>query len=138
MSREKRNENLRADADTLKSTLNAASDLSAQQAHVLGDPLLRARATESRNRKNAESAYGKAFADAMFAAKLGEWVGPIESVFGMHLIRVNERSADAVPSLSVLENQVRGKFLHELKRQNFKERYANLREQYDVNIISEK
>ena len=36
---------------------------------------------------------GPGFAEALESAKTGEWVGPIQSAYGWHLVRVEERSA---------------------------------------------
>jgi len=44
--------------------------------------------------------FGDNFARQIAAAPVGQWVGPLASGVGVHLIRVNTRAAPAVPPLS--------------------------------------
>jgi hypothetical protein len=57
-----------------------------------------------------ERRFGAAFARALAAAPLGAWVGPVPSSYGLHLVRVAERTPAASPSLE----QVRGRVVHAL------------------------
>ncbi len=41
--------------------------------------------------------FGAAVAEAVASAPLGEWVGPVASVYGWHLLRVESRQPGAVP-----------------------------------------
>ena len=138
LSRDKRGNSLLDEANALKAKLAAQPDLSPADAFRMGDPLLRARAQEARTAELAAAAYGQPFADAMTIAEVGQWVGPIESVFGAHLIRLIERSEASVPPIEEIDNQVRGRLLRELRDANFKERYAKLRAYYEITVVETK
>jgi hypothetical protein len=138
LSRDKRGDSLLDEANALKAKLSSQPDLSPADASRMGDPLLRARAQESRTAEIAAAAYGQPFADAMTIAEVGQWVGPIESVFGAHLIRLIERTEASVPPIEEIDNQVRGRLLRELRDANFKERYAKLRAYYEIKVVETK
>jgi PPIC-type PPIASE domain len=44
--------------------------------------------------------FGEDFARDLMAAEPGQWVGPIESPYGLHIVFVRERVAGAAPVLS--------------------------------------
>ena len=138
LSRNKRGISLLDEANALKAELASQPDLSPADASRMGDPLLRARAPESRTAKSAADAYGQPFADAITVAQVGRWVGPIESVFGAHLIRLIERIEASVAPIEDVENQVRGRLLRELRDTNSKDRYAKLREHYEITVVETK
>ncbi|MEO8605695.1 MAG: peptidylprolyl isomerase [bacterium] len=54
---------------------------------------------------------GSAVAEAAFAAPLDAWQGPIESPYGAHLLRVDERWAAVVPPLADVREAVREAWL---------------------------
>jgi hypothetical protein len=78
------------------------------------------------------SALGPHFARAVFSLKPGEWSGPIESGYGLHLVRVSSVQEPQLPPLS----DVRARVMEEWKNEQenlAKERYlAELRKKYGV------
>lgn len=57
--------------------------------------------------------FGPGFAEAVEAAPLRAWVGPVRSSYGLHLVRVHERQAARPAAL----DEVRGRVLHRLLRE---------------------
>ena len=51
------------------------------------------------------------FLEAVFSAPIGEWVGPVRSAYGWHLLRVAARQASAIPSFNAVQDKVRRDFL---------------------------
>jgi hypothetical protein len=51
------------------------------------------------------------FLQAVFSAPIGEWVGPVRSAYGWHLLRVAARQASAIPSFNAVQDKVRRDFL---------------------------
>jgi len=98
----------------------------------LGDRLLIETEFHDETEQTISSAFGPAFARAVFALKTGAWSGPIESGYGLHLVRVSTRQEGQLPSLS----EVRARMVEDWKRtqeQLAKERYlAELRKKYDI------
>lgn len=67
----------------------------------------------------------KAFDDALFGMKAGEIIGPVQTEFGYHIIRLNAiRGGGTKPF-----DEVRGAIEAELKRARAQKRYAELAEQ---------
>lgn len=50
--------------------------------------------------------FGQAFADRLSELPIGEWSGPIESPFGLHLILVDLRTEGHLPALSKVREAV--------------------------------
>jgi hypothetical protein len=78
--------------------------------------------------------FGAAFAQAVFALEPGNWTGPIESGYGLHLVRVVALRKGETRPLS----EVRARVIEEWRREQEKsalERYlAELRKKYNVII----
>ncbi len=55
--------------------------------------------------------YGSAFAQAVFAAPLGAWSGPVTSNFGAHLVRVARREPERLPPFEEARRHVRADWL---------------------------
>jgi peptidyl-prolyl cis-trans isomerase C len=55
--------------------------------------------------------YGRAFAQALLAAPVGAWSGPVASTFGVHLVRVERRDPERVPSFEEARRHVRADWL---------------------------
>lgn len=72
-----------------------------------------------------------AFEQAAFALKIGEISAPIQSNFGWHVIKLEERRAAPVPQRVQLENEVRQSLLVEKYRQTF----DNLISKVQVDIV---
>jgi hypothetical protein len=113
---------------TLKLVL-AADDIPTAE---LGDRLLIAPELRDETEQSLANAFGPAFARAVLEIKTDAWSGPIESGYGLHLVRVLTRQDANLPPLA----QVRARVAEEWKREQeqlAKERYiAELRRKYDI------
>ncbi|HLV77238.1 MAG TPA: SurA N-terminal domain-containing protein [Marinobacter sp.] len=69
--------------------------------------------------------YDQAFEEALFAMDEGEVSGPVETSFGVHLIRLEEIRRSDVPALAEVEAELRD----ELSRARATERFAEVRAQ---------
>jgi peptidyl-prolyl cis-trans isomerase C len=76
--------------------------------------------------------FGQAFADRLFALPLDEWQGPIESGYGLHLVRILERSESTIPELSAVRAKVKDDLIAETRRAADEAAYQRLRERYKV------
>ena len=50
--------------------------------------------------------FGEPFAATLIGLPLGEWQGPVESSYGVHLVRVSERTQGHLPELSDVRDAV--------------------------------
>lgn len=76
--------------------------------------------------------FGAALTDAVFALPEGEWSGPYESDFGLHLVRVVSRSAARRPSYDEAREQVAQTFAADRRSRANAQAYAQMRARYDV------
>lgn len=132
LSPEKHGENLAREAARLRSQLNRTGG--AADVPALGDsfPL---------DRKSAAlpaSEIGKLFGEK-FAAKLdelapGQWQGPIESGYGVHLVFVTERTEGRLPALAEVRDAVRREWADARRLEENEKRYTAMLKQYVVTI----
>ena len=78
--------------------------------------------------------FGKAFALELFKLPVGEWTGPVESGYGLHLVHVDSRTDSRAPSLEQVRDKVRGEWLAEQQRKTNDLLYSELRKRYDITI----
>lgn len=81
--------------------------------------------------------FGEAFAEAVAKAEVGRWVGPVPSVFGLHLVFVRERREARRPELDEVRAQVERDAVSAARRDELAERYAALLAKYTVVIESQ-
>jgi hypothetical protein len=115
-------ERLRADGD---GTREPAS---------LGDTTLLPSALEDVTTREVADRFGAAFADALAGAPDGAWHGPVESGFGLHLVRVDARVPARAPALDEVREQV-ARELEAERRVRTQERFQRaLREGYEIEL----
>lgn len=78
--------------------------------------------------------YGRPFADALRALPQGRWSGPVESAFGVHVVRVSERRGDRAAPFDAVRDRVREDYIAERRRKRHDAWVARLRAQYDVTV----
>ena len=119
------------DALVLLGGLRAGDDGGWQR---MGDPFMLARGYADRSDREIAGLFGRAFADAVSELPVGGWNGPVESTYGVHLVRVNGRAAARAPALG----EVRGRVFADLREDRRRERslaaYQELREAYEVQL----
>jgi peptidyl-prolyl cis-trans isomerase C len=78
--------------------------------------------------------FGQPFADRLFASSSGEWLGPIESGYGLHLVRIEERTESTLPTFAAVHAQVRDDFVAHQRRAANEAAYRRLRDHYTIII----
>lgn len=78
--------------------------------------------------------FGDNFAKQVGAAPVGRWVGPLPSGFGVHLLRVNGRTAPALPPLAQIRAAVSREWESDQRARSSEANYRKAREDYDVII----
>jgi peptidyl-prolyl cis-trans isomerase C len=100
----------------------------------LGDSISLPRSAERVDRARISSDFGEEFAASLAGIKTGQWAGPVESGFGLHLVRVRSVQARAVPKLA----DVRQKLENDWRAQTVKDReaiaYQSLLDSYSIKI----
>jgi hypothetical protein len=78
--------------------------------------------------------FGGSFAAALEKAPLGEWAGPIESSFGVHYVRVSDRTPSVAPQLAAVRDHVVREWENERRERARNDAYTKLRGDYQVSI----
>src|SRR4029453_13092452 len=78
--------------------------------------------------------FGASFAAALEKVKVGEWVGPIDSSFGAHYVRVSARPPAVEPRLAAVRDHVMREWENERRQRARNDAYAKMRREYRVLI----
>jgi hypothetical protein len=78
--------------------------------------------------------FGDALARAVEAEPPGQWFGPVESAYGLHLILVSERVPATVPDLAAVRPMVVGEVVAERRRRALAALYDGLLTRYRVTV----
>jgi len=78
--------------------------------------------------------FGASFAGALEHVPLDEWVGPIDSSFGAHYVRVSARTPGAAPQLAAVRDHVVREWENDRRQRARNDAYAKMRSGYQVSI----
>jgi hypothetical protein len=81
--------------------------------------------------------FGADFADRVEALPTGAWQGPVESLQGMHLVRVAERHPPEPGVFENLESYLRQAWLMDRTRELQQERVAEIRAGYRIDLVDQ-
>jgi parvulin-like peptidyl-prolyl cis-trans isomerase-like protein len=78
--------------------------------------------------------FGGSFAAALETVPVGEWVGPIDSSFGAHYVRVSDRTPAAAPPLAAVRDHVVREWENERRQRARNDAYTKMRGEYQVSF----
>jgi parvulin-like peptidyl-prolyl cis-trans isomerase-like protein len=78
--------------------------------------------------------FGASFAAALENVPIGEWVGPIDSSFGAHYVRVSNRTPAAAPPLAAVRDQVVREWENDRRQRARRDAYTKMRDAYQVSV----
>ena len=131
-STEKRGEQARVQAEQLLTSLQAGRGPADPAAE--GDPTLLPPDMQSASPQLIANTFGSDFAAQVEEAPVGQWSGPLQSGFGLHLVHVDERVAGALPVLDQIRPIVLREYQAEQRTQSNKKFLDSLRAKYDIRI----
>jgi hypothetical protein len=100
----------------------------------LGDPFLRGRVLRAQTDGELAGVFGPEFARAVAALPLEEWAGPIPSSFGLHLVRVGERSGGRRATVAEVRRELVRDWEEEQRAHAGRAALAQLRQRFAVRI----
>ena len=119
-----------AEAETVLASLKGGA-----APESLGDPTLVPYAFTLATQAEIERSLGESFGrEVVELAPSDDWVGPVFSAYGGHLVRVSERVDARLPDLSEIRELVEREYVVERRNEIKDLAYAKLREGYDVTI----
>ena len=72
----------------------------------------------------------KEFEEAAFTAEIGAVVGPVQTQFGYHLIKVEEKKDAVVAGFEEVKSSIRNQLLQQRQNQVYRDKVKELREKY--------
>lgn len=78
--------------------------------------------------------FGDALAEAVFTRPPGDWVGPFQSDFGLHAVRLRARTDGRLPPFDEIRDQVAAEFAAQRRRERNEAEYRRMRARYEVVI----
>lgn len=78
--------------------------------------------------------FGTEFAEALVKQPTGNWVGPIASGYGAHLVRVDAVQPGGMPSLEEVRPLVEREWMNAKRQELAKAFYENLRAKYRIKV----
>ncbi len=100
----------------------------------LGDPFLLPSTFEAVSETDVAHQFGGDFAEQVFDVQPGEWVGPIESGYGLHLVLVDRKTPARRAELGEVRDQVVREWQVEQRRLGNEAFYRALLDRYEVVI----
>jgi PPIC-type PPIASE domain len=129
---DKRGENLVRDAAQLLVQLNQAGGKA--DASALGDSFLLEHQFAAVPASEVAKQFGEKFAAKLPGLTSGQWQGPVESGYGVHLVLVSERTAGRLPALAEVRDAVRLEWGNARRLEANENFYQELQKRYTVTI----
>ena len=74
----------------------------------------------------------KPIMDSLFECPVNQWIGPVESGYGWHLIRISERKPATILPFASIQARIRDEYLANLKDSLNKKAYEKLKSNYVI------
>ena len=132
VSAQRRGARARDDAAKLLARLRAAGPEAATD--PLGDPTMLPPEQPLGPLREVARIFGSDFASEVAAIEPGQWTGPVESPFGLHLVLVREKAAASRPDLAAVRPMVEREILAERKKKELNALYERMLAKYRVEI----
>jgi hypothetical protein len=132
LSTEKRGDAARRQAEQLLAELQAGRG-PANLAEA-GDPTLLPGEMQLASPQSIANTFGSDFAAQIAEAPVGQWSGPLQSGFGLHLVRVDDRKAGAIPAYDRIRPIVLREWQSEQRTRSNQQFLDSLRAKYDIRV----
>lgn len=130
-----RGEAARKDAERLLERLrNSAEEIDPS---ALGDPITQPSVFDGTTPERISRRFGAGFTEAVATSPVGSWSGPVESGFGLHLVRVRDREAAADPLFDDVREAVEREWRAARQEEAADAFFEGLRKRYAVEIEKE-
>ncbi|TAY08749.1 peptidyl-prolyl cis-trans isomerase (plasmid) [Rhizobium leguminosarum] len=123
-------------AQDAASVLEALLTDSATDRTLFGDPTLLPPDLPLSSKTSIGQTFGADFAEELDKIPAGQWTGPVNSSFGLHLIRVTERVPGRVPTLDEVRDGVAREWTNARRKELENQRFAELLRRYVVSVES--
>ena len=126
---DERSEAVFDDAERTLGALRAGADPNQQ-----GDRFMLQSRYVGLDRQGVARNFGSQFADSIFALTSDDWEGPVQSGYGLHLVRIEGREEAYLPPFEEVRLRVRDEFISNRRREVDELFYQRLREGYTITV----
>ncbi|MDT3776806.1 peptidylprolyl isomerase [Nitrospira sp. MA-1] len=126
---DKRREKTSADA---LEALEQLSQAGIGNPHDFGDRFLSQYDFDEAEEQAVASVFGQEFTRRVFTVEPGEWHGPLESGYGLHLVHVTKKEPAALPDFGMVKKDVVTLWRQQREREGQERYFSALLEKYDV------
>ena len=130
-NREKHGKSAEAGAKAVLARLTGKNG-AAIDVEKLGDAFLLPFRFEKVSAGETARLFGENFGKQLASVGTGNWAGPLESSYGLHLVRVDERAPGIARPLANVREAVLRDLLSERRKQELDAQYAKLRARYTI------
>jgi parvulin-like peptidyl-prolyl cis-trans isomerase-like protein len=123
--------NLAHEESRMRIQLEHATDA---QVSELGDPFMLPHHFENATAREISDLFGKEFEAQISPLPIGQWIGPIQSGYGLHFVRIAAKTDGRNPSLKEVREDVRREWLNAKQNEAKKKFYDELLAGYTVRI----
>ena len=99
-----------------------------------GDPFMLGHEHSQLTEYDVTQLFGKGFASKLFTLAAGDWQGPVQSSFGLHLVRIDNKTKSSQAELKTVRIKVRNEWMNQQRRTANEAFYQSLRQQYEIII----
>ena len=78
--------------------------------------------------------FGDAFARQLADVRGAQWIGPLSSAYGLHIVRVSAIEPARVPPFEAVKDAVKREWSSERRSSVLKEQYEKFRARYQVTV----
>ncbi len=132
LNRERRGANAEDDARRLLADLQNPDG--PVEPLALSDPILVPHELESLSESEVARLFGQEFASSVVQIEAGSWTGPVNSGYGLHLVRVQKRSPARMPEFSEVREAVMREWLFMRRQEMDDQFFRSLKERYVIEI----
>ncbi len=116
----------------MKSLLESQQSKSEDGWKNLGDPFMLGREFKDRTQSELKQQFGLSFVEGLLALNSRKWSNPIESSFGLHLVKVNQiQQANVLPLIEVRQ-QVLDDYERAQRKDAYKKYLQSLAKKYPL------
>ena len=130
LNRDRRGDNAARRAELLLSRLNGSG--STAHPAILGDPSLLPSSFERVSERSVARQFGTKFSARLVGLPVGRWAGPVESAYGLHVVRIREREKGVDPTLNEVRETVEREWRAARREEAAEAFYQSLRARYSI------
>lgn len=131
LSKDKREDRLQADAAELLESLKQREPRPEELAG-LGDLSMLGSVYTDMTEQDLDRSFGGEFGAAVMTLTPGEWSGPVESGYGLHLVKVTHREESRIPELTEVVQRVITDIRYENRKAAEDQFYAEIAPRYQI------